>query len=927
MLRKFLVVLIVLCFNFPIVEAGIITGRITDLATGETLIGASVTYAEGKGISTDIDGNYSLSVPNGLHQITVQYIGYKTQIQEVEISETMQTLDIALSADDRTLANVTVVGEVQHGSEVAATREQQESPVAMTSVSEQQIKRTQDKNAGEIMRRIPGVSLIDEKFVMVRGLSQRYNNVWLNGCAVPSSEADQRAFSFDIIPSAQIDNLKIVKAAAPDYPADFTGGFVLVNVKDVPLKNSWGISLGGSYNSETHFHNQYYYQGSSTDLLGFDSGKRTLAQGIHSNLISQGNGYSLLNNGLNNDWTVKQRTPIADMSLSGNVSHRWLSDSNHTFGLNASFNYSNNYRSITNMQNNLFGAYDVTHNCSNYLRKATDNQYSNQVRLGGMLGLVWLSANGNHRLKIKQIINQMGKSRYTNRCGFDAQSDYTEQAEYYYQSRTTYNAGLSGNHIFGDNDEVDWNVGYAYANRNLPDRRRYTLVEQENGAMEVENLNDINREFSFLGEHIYSASANWKHTCEIGSFAPKLKVGAYGEQKNRKYTTRFFTYAWPDGQLPQNLRSLDVTTELLTEVNYGADGFYLLEQVDWTNNYEAQNILGSAYISLLLPFLNNNLEAYGGLRFESFHTELVSHTKRQQYSPISTYYDFNDLFPSLSLTYHLTKAHQLRMGYGRTTNRPEFRELSTSVYYDFDLASNVQGNYNLAPAYIENVDLGWEWYPHAGEVISVSLFYKYFKDPIEWTYTVAGGTDLVYSYMNADKANTFGMEIDVRKQFDFLSLPQWSLSLNASLIQSKIGFPSGSSEQERPMQGQSPYLINAGLFYNSDLGNKTGSWQKGWTAGILYNTIGKRIIGVGRSVGNSDTEVRVPDSYEMSRHQIDMNVAKSFGPINITLSLRDVLNQQVQYIQFEKTTLGEIKQVTRAYRPGRTISLSIAYKL
>lgn len=308
MLRKFLVVLIVLCFNFPIVEAGIITGRITDLATGETLIGASVTYAEGKGISTDIDGNYSLSVPNGLHQITVQYIGYKTQIQEVEISETMQTLDIALSADDRTLANVTVVGEVQHVSEVAATREQQESPVAMTSVSEQQIKRTQDKNAGEIMRRIPEVSLIDEKFVMVRGLSQRYNNVWLNGCAVPSSEADQRAFSFDIIPSAQIDNLKIVKAAAPDYPADFTGGFVLVNVKDVPLKNSWGISLGGSYNSETHFHNQYYYQGSSTDLLGFDSGKRTLAQGIHSNLISQGNGYSLLNNGLNNDWTDGQNS-------------------------------------------------------------------------------------------------------------------------------------------------------------------------------------------------------------------------------------------------------------------------------------------------------------------------------------------------------------------------------------------------------------------------------------------------------------------------------------------------------------------------------------------------------------------------------------------------------------------------------------------
>lgn len=321
------------------------------------------------------------------------------------------------------------------------------------------------------------------------------------------------------------------------------------------------------------------------------------------------------------------------------------------------------------------------------------------------------------------------------------------------------------------------------------------------------------------------------------------------------------------------------------------------------------------------------MEAYGGVRFESSHTELVSHTRRQEYSPLSTHYDYNDLFPSINLTCHLTNEQQLRMAYGRTTNRPEFRELSTSVYYDFDLASNVQGNHNLCPAYIDNVDLGWECYPHAGEVISLSLFYKHFRNPIEWTYTVAGGTDLIYSFMNAEGANNYGVELDIRKQLDFIHLPQLSVSLNAALIHSKVKFPDGSHEKDRPMQGQSPYLVNAGLFYNSDNSKTHHAWKKGWSAAFLYNVIGKRIIGVGRSIGSAETDVRVPDSYEMPHHQIDMNIGKSFGHVDFRLSMRNLLSQKIRYIQFENTTHDELEQTTRSYNPGRTFSLSITYKM
>lgn len=927
MLKKLTTILFLILAGVQMALAGVVKGIVTDAATGEPLIGATVTYTNGRGTTTDIEGRFTLQIPKGRYTLKASYIGYKNATLQIVVTNAAQDVTLSLEEDETALGTVTVTAEARRNTAAAMAREQQEAHVSMVNVSEQQIRRTQDKDAGEVIRRIPGISIIDDRYVMVRGLSQRYNNVWMNGAAVPSSEADQRAFSFDIIPSSQISNMKVVRSAAPEYPADYTGGFIVINTKDVPPSDTWSVSVGSGFNTASHFRSRSTYAGSGTDFLGFDNGLRGLDHGINTRLQPQGNGYALQGNGFNNDWTVKHNQPLPDMSLAASMAKRWTTESGQTWGLSASLNYSNSSRTLRNMENNLFGAYDTTHDRSNYLRRANDYQSTDNVRLGAMLGLVWLSPDNAHRVELKQLFNQMGKNRYTYRRGYDAQSDYMEQAEYYYQSRATYNLGLSGRHHLGLDDLLDWNLGYAYANRNLPDRRRYTIYGQEDGSMEVENLNDINREFSYLGEHIWSGGANWKHDLDLNGWKPTIKAGAYAERRSRKYDTRFFTYAWPTGQLPQSMRDLDVTTGLLTDANYGPDGLYLLEQVDWSNNYEARNTLASGYAAVLIPLFDNRLEAYGGVRYESAHTRLISHTQRQAYSPLATDYDYNDLFPSVNFTYHLTPEQQLRMAYGRTINRPEFRELSTSVYYDFDLASNVQGNHNLKPAYVDNLDLGWEWYPHAGEVVSLSLFYKHFRNPIEWTYTVAGGTDLVYSYLNAEGADNYGVEADIRKQLDFLGLPQLSLSLNASWIHSRVTFAPGSHERNRPMQGQSPYLVNAGVFYSSDPGKPSATWQKGWTAALMYNVIGKRIIGVGRSVGSGETDVRVPDSYEMPRHQVDLNVGKALGRFDLRLALRDVLGQKVEYKQFEQTPRGEVQQITRSFRPGRTFSVSLTYKL
>lgn len=317
----------------------------------------------------------------------------------------------------------------------------------------------------KVIRRVPGISIIDEKFVMVRGLSQRYNNVWMNGSAVPSSEADSRAFSFDIIPSSQLDNMVIVKSPAPEYPADFTGGFILINTKDMPGENSFNISVGGAVNDQTHFKDFRKAKGSGMDRLGFGNGFRSLDAGMKGTLnmypgYETGNTarIDVLNNGFNNDWTLKTIKPVGDLKLNMAYNRKWETESGRTIGMLAAVNYSNSYKTYLDMENSLYGPYDTNNDKYVYLRKATDNQYSNDVRLGALLNLTFQPRNSNHRYEFKNIFNQISKDRYSERTGFNAQPDNINNMEYYYSSRTTYNTQFTGRHNF-DDSRFDWECG------------------------------------------------------------------------------------------------------------------------------------------------------------------------------------------------------------------------------------------------------------------------------------------------------------------------------------------------------------------------------------------------------------------------------------------------------------------------------------
>lgn len=901
-------------------SAAVLRGTVKDKETNEPLIGAAVQVSGTNiGAITDIDGRFELAgLRNGAVTLTVSYVSYLPQTVTVQL-DNVGDITVALQTDTQQLGEVTVTATARRNTENALLRQQRQSLVMQTGVSAQQITKTQDKDASEVIRRVPGISLIDEKFVMVRGLSQRYNNVWINRSAVPSSEADARAFSFDILPTSQLDNLQVVKSASPEYPADFTGGFILIETKDVPDSNGFSLSLGGNVNDRTHFRNFRAAKGSGTDFLGFDNGLRSLKGGIHAALQSdngQAGNYSLTGNGLNNDWTVRNHTPASDLSLGLNAHHRWTRDNGSTWALLGTANYSNFYRSYLDMSNHLYGSYDQTNDRPNYLHRYTDDQYNHNVRLGAMLNLTYVSPSGNHRYEWKNIFNQLGKDRYTDRQGMNAQNEQERQAEYYYQSRSTYNGQFTGRHAWNGQDELDWSAGYAYANRNMPDRRRWTQTyDEEAGRYFTENINDANREFSRLDEHILSANVNYRRSFHLAGFQPQLKLGAYTEFRTRTYDTRYFLYTWNAGSLPSQYAAMDIPTQLMQEANYGGDRLSLIEKVDFTNNYQGNNLLSAGYVGFHLPF--GPLSVYAGLRFEHDRMKLVSNTRQYEESHSPLYYTYNDFFPTLNTTWRLDDRQQFRLSYGRTVNRPEFREVSTSVFYDFDLASNVEGNAALRPAYIDNFDLSYEFYPSEGELLTVSLFYKRFRDPIEWVYTLNGGTDYTYSNQNAESADNYGIEVDLRQRLDRIGLTHLSLSLNGALIKSRVHFAQGSPQKSRPMQGQSPYLINAGLFYQ----------HKGWSAAAMYNRIGKRIVGVGRSMGTGENIVNVPDSYEMPRNAIDLSLSKQFGPhFEAKLGVRDLLAERVTYQQFQETAHGEVKQVNRQYRPGRNFNVNVSYR-
>ncbi len=906
-----------------------ISGVVLDAATSDPIVGASV-LVEGTltGVSTNLDGTFSLqNLETGSYRVRVEMLGYKGYLSDpITLADTRVELSISLAEEASQVENIVVVAHLPLGTDAGLITQMRRAMVVASGVSAQQIARTQDKDASEVVRRIPGISVIDDKFVIVRGLAQRYNNTWINGMAVPSSEADSRAFSFDIIPSSQIDNIVVVKTPAAEYPADYSGGFVMIATKTAADKNNASLSYGTGFNSATSSRDFLTSTASGTDALGFDNGMRALKDvPARVNNADMAEVDRVTRSGLNNDWSIAAKTPIPDQKFSASLSRSRVTERGDKLGMALALNYSYTQRTIAGMLNAQFGVYDAINDRSVGRFYYTDDQYSTDVRLGGMANFSWIRTRPNGHIstyEFRNIVNQLGRNRYTLREGWrniSARFDQ-RQEEYIYQSRTSYAGQLSGKHTYGEKSQLDWRAGYSYSNRYQPDRR---IVERtknpENGVYEYEvEPSSIARYFTALDEQALSGALDYRR--RLGRMT--LKAGLLGEQKSRDYTTRDFLYRWNmTNSLPIDFEALPIEQIMVPENLGGSDKIQILDQTDHTFDYRARNLTAAAYAALEVPL--GEFHLYAGLRYEHFDTRITSFLQVVGDRSEEHAYTYDNLFPSLNVSYDLGERSLLRLSYGRSVNRPEFRELSGSFYYDFEMFSFVGGNPDLKQATIDNYDLRYEFYPASGETITLAAFYKRFNNPIEWTYFDAGGS-YQYSFTNALSADNYGLELDARKKLDFLGAPNLTLTLNASLIESMVHFEDASQDHDRPMQGQSPYLINGGLFWQ----NRSGSLS----FGALYNRIGKRIVGLGKvdASGGQSFNNDIPDMYELPRNAIDLTFAVRLSKtFELRGAARDILSQELIFAQYPRYTdpggkLHEREQVTRRFNPGRNFSLSLS---
>lgn len=959
-IKQFAILIVVLITSYTDLysQTGTIKGTVWDKKLNEALVGVNV-YIQGSstGSATDLNGNYTINnVKPGTYNLVASYISYKTQIIEKVIVKPQQTtiVNITLEEDAIVIKDIVISAVRVSQSEVNVINAIKNSDNVVSGVSGQTISKTMDRDASEVLKRVPGITIMNGRFIMIRGLSERFNSVWLNGAATPSSEVDVKAFSFDLIPSGMIDNILVFKTPSAELPSDFAGGSIQVFTRNVPESNNISVSFSQSYRTNTTFKRFVRHEGGKYDWLGFDDGTRGLPDNFPSaeDFIKMSNSSNIterekvleVSKNLNKNWTTHTITAIPDQRFSFGFSRRF-NIKKSTLGNITSLNYTNTF---TNHE--IYRAdyqnYDTVLDKSVLYYYNNDTQFTNNIKLGFLHNWSIVIGEGLN-IDFRNLFNQISYTRTILRNGYENYGgNYIMANEFRFLSRTIYSGQLAGRYKFRNQlTEFNWVAGYSFSNRNEPDIKRlsFNKITEDPSDPHYEKYalqfffaaspEKVGRVFIRLKENVYVGSFNLKHNLVFSeTFNAELKTGFYLESKDRTFSTRNIGYKVSNlFYFNQELPFLPIE-EIFNNKNINdSDGIVLDEKTNASDSYTAKNKLIAGYLNIKIP-LREKLNINAGVRIERNIQELHSFRTDNPTIPVNVMLDSINIYPSVNLSYNLNHNRLFRIAYGMTVNRPEFREIAPYLFYDFENKAGIRGNPMIVNTYIHNYDFRYEIYPSPKEMISAGIFYKNFINPIE-VYVVPSGSGAEYTFRNTKSAYSYGIELDIKKSLETLSkrsdwlsgFKDFSVIFNGSLIKSMIKFAENELESDRAMQGQSPYILNTGIFYQNDSFN--------FNVSILYNIIGKRIIYAG------DPYSQAPDVYEMPHHNLDLIISKKLGKnLQVKLGVQDLLNQEIVYkqtIHFNKDNNGDGKgdgivsrdEIRLNYFPGRYFTLSLDLKL
>ena len=886
---KKLVALTLMMFNFMLFAQaqnnnGKVTGKLYDAGTNETLIGVIVNV-EGTKIATTTDpnGSYLLSLPIGTYTLNFRYIGYQTkQLSGVEVKKAQTTFqNIILKTASQQLQTVVVTSTVKKESQSAVYSAQKRSSAVSDGISQEAIRKTPDNNAAQVLTRVTGINIQDNRFVVVRGLGDQYNQTMVNGVQMTSTETDRNAFSFDLIPAAVIDNIVVNKTATPDMPGNFAGGVVQINTKDFPDNNFVSVSLQGGFSDQTIGRDFYSDKRTPLEFLGFGGSSRNLPKEfpLDNSRVPEGglnlqerfrylrllpNNLIAINNG------PSQPNQQVQIGFGRTINLK----NNTKFGIVASLNQRKTelIEEETSSTGPEFPQTSVQSlkvlpllGLASYSQHLRYNYASN---FGGVINLAYRF--NKNIITFKNIYTSIFRNTYVDRPNVytdnfvlitGANSVTAKGLSYLTDQKNILNSILAGEHKTGADNatKLDWNINFTKNKTNIPDSRNF-LFRQDLGTKLYFTNTDIpqvstafsqfSRVWNTNSDFIYGGAFNITTPTKIATQKSLFKSGLLFQNRERDVFGKVLPILTGVNVALEDFLNPEQFHPTLTNIGIG------FGQLEAGINYIAGSSLLAAYESLENRF-GEKLKVIWGVRVENYQQNVNIYRSNfndnfidpeKQSKIISSRTTFNFL-PSVNVVYSPVTKINLRAAFSNTAIRPELKDLTPLETYDLQSFSNVKGNPGLKSTAITNYDFKMEFFPSAGEIFSIGVFHKQLINPIEYSQSTAERFS-IRKPLNTGNAYVQGIEGEFRKKLDFVGFAPWlknvSLFGNATLLKSQVAAKKFNDSEglfaffdAHTLTGQAKYITNAGV--------SVAAFKNTFETTLSYNKTGDYINNLGTS--------------------------------------------------------------------------------
>jgi hypothetical protein len=939
--------------------ASVLRGKVLNADQGRAPIEGAVIQLSGTSqrAVSKADGGYEIGdVAPGLQTLLVTKSGYQERsVTALVPAGATIDLPVYMFAADESADTVFVLQRLRTTSNAGVQAKRQEAATKDTVMGKEQIRAGPASNTADVVKQLPAVSVVDGRFVFVRGLGDRYSQTLLNGSNLPSPEPDKRAVPVDLFPANLLDSLAISKTYSPDFPGEFAGGSLLIRTVDVPDKPFFTLGADLKYRNGTTLRDFKTYHGGNLDMFAVDDGTRALPDEVPQDKVVGGTGAG----GLTDDeiqtiarsftdiWSGQTVTAPFDHKVAISFGERWGAPGDGSLGIVGALNWANKYLTIRDEKRRIIVNEGTPENPKPVVfSDFTLDSWTFESELSGLLNLTY-EVNEAQKVGVRSLYTRAASDEVREQGGTDGQNPYPIQlTRLRYVQRSLLTVQPFGEHLLVGDTLLEWRLGYALSQRDEPDNRQVRYIQDPVTKTFVFEPSAASgrRDFYQLDENIYDGAFDYSIPFSpfgVKDKAPdpdrkvplqRIKLGPAVTYRDRDFNTRRFLFSPVGGSRPvdENGRPIDFfgsPEDIFQNKNLNPDGIVIEEKTRPTDNYQATQSIIAGY-GLADFRVAEDWRLQGGARAESSKQEVTTFalfSSGTGNDEVKTKLETLDVLPSANLIWEFYKDMQLRLGGSQTVSRPEFRELAPFEYTDVEGGFAARGNPNLQRAKIINADLSWDWFLSPTELISAGLFYKSFKDPIEVVNLPLGGK-LLTTWENADSAELLGFEVEARKRLGFLLgdwdgtktakeaektgivLNDFSLLANFSWMHSEVDaaqnageFGNTQTNPKRPLQGQPDYLLNLGLLFDSKFLDATIS--------VLANTTGKLITAVGTS--------GVDDEKLQPRWSLDVSITKRFGNGTLKLTAENLLDDKYVFKQGDITT--------REFRRGFAVGFGYSY--